>query len=369
MTVRLSHRLTAFSLVLALDVTAICRLSGAAELIVYPADLEKREGGRVYGTRVPALDQSRHHWLYPPDAFPAGTHTITEIRFRADSATPPDWRSHDFGNLKITLSTTTATSLNTRFADNLVEEPSVVFDDPVVLATPFVGGPPYPFDYAIPFNEPFEYTPDGGEGLLLEFINSIELDRAVYFDAHSGSALVGTTADATQGFFVDFRPVTQFVLGNVTESACDFSGDGACDTTDIDQLMNEIAAGTNGAAFDLNIDGAVNDEDRDEWLAQASLENGFAKSLLLGDADLDGSVNSNDLNVLALNWRQENTHAWTGGNFTGAAVDAADLNALALNWRKSVSMASKASAPVPEPSAFLLSLVGLALIWKRARRR
>jgi hypothetical protein len=148
----------------------------------------------------------------------------------------------------------------------------------------------------------------------------------------------------------------------------DFDGDSVLSSVDIDRLMNEIAAETNQTPFDLNCDGAVNDGDRDDWLAQASTANGFAEPLLVGDSNLDGTVNANDLNALALNWRQD-VHDWTAGNFTGGGVNAADLNGQALNWRQSVPAATSTSAPVPEPSASLLTIVTFALVCRRRKCR
>ena len=162
------------------------------------------------------------------------------------------------------------------------------------------------------------------------------------------------------GYFFDVHAVL------VPELACDFDRNQSCAVSDIDQLMNEIAAGTDNILFDLNGDVRVNDGDRDQWLRLAAQVNGFAQPYLIGDGNLDGVVDPVDLNALALNWRQD-SHDWSGGNFTGAAVNSADLNALATNWRQSVPLASDASAPVPEPSALLLTVFGLVLIWRRPR--
>ena len=82
---------------------------------------------------------------------------------------------------------------------------------------------------------------------------------------------------------------------------------------------------------------------------------------------MNGVVDAADLNAMALNWRQD-VALWSGGDFTAdGVVDSADLNALALNWRHSIPMASSFTAPVPEPSALLLTFVGLALAWQRTR--
>ena len=149
----------------------------------------------------------------------------------------------------------------------------------------------------------------------------------------------------------------------------DYDGDGCMDTEDIDALVAEIVAGTNELTFDLTGDEVVNDTDLNQWLSEAASVNGLVDSYLAGDSNLDGAVNATDLNNLALNWRQ-NTSEWSGGDFTAnGVVDSADLNALALNWRQSIPMASAVSAPVPEPSALLLAVIGLALAWRRPSRR
>lgn len=155
-------------------------------------------------------------------------------------------------------------------------------------------------------------------------------------------------------------------ISDITTPDCDFDGDGACDGPDIDALMNEVAAGTNGATFDLTADGLVNDADRDAWLAEAGPRNGFLDSFLLGDSNLDGSVNATDLNEVGLTWQSDNSN-WSNGNFTGAGTNAADLNAMALNWQQSVPVAAAAES-VPEPAAIVLLVIGLAGITCRHRR-
>ena len=139
----------------------------------------------------------------------------------------------------------------------------------------------------------------------------------------------------------------------------DFNLDEALNGADIDMLMNEVAAGTNDAAFDLSGDGLVNDTDRDDWLALAGPQNGFAGGFLVGDSNLDGIVDAEDLNALGVSWQSANNN-WSNGNFTGGGIDAADLNALALNWRESVPLAAANSA-VPEPATITLALLSMAL--------
>jgi hypothetical protein len=142
----------------------------------------------------------------------------------------------------------------------------------------------------------------------------------------------------------------------IVNALCDFSGDSMCDGADINLLMNEAATG--GIQTDLTSDGIVNNADRDMWLALAGPANGFAGPLLVGDSNTDGTVDSADLNNLALNWHAEEVFNWTDGNYSAGGnpgVNSADLNALALNWQES----SATAAAVPEPSAFCLLLLAV----------
>jgi hypothetical protein len=162
---------------------------------------------------------------------------------------------------------------------------------------------------------------------------------------------------------------TSFVvlIGGDAPLNCDFDGNGACDEADINRLMND--AETGGTSTDLNNDGVVNDMDRDEWLAMAGPENGFADSFLVGDSDLNGTIEAGDLNNLALAWQDETKLNWTDGNYTiggGPGVRVNDLNAMAVNWQQTVPAAAAAEA-VPEPSTVGLLLGALLLFACRKR--
>jgi hypothetical protein len=108
---------------------------------------------------------------------------------------------------------------------------------------------------------------------------------------------------------------------------CDFNGDTVCDGADIDALQANIVTGpANPATFDLTNDGMVTIADRDEWLALAGAENlASGNPYLLGDANLDGSVNGGDF----INWNANkfsSTSAWTDGDFNAdGAVDGGDF--------------------------------------------
>ena len=157
---------------------------------------------------------------------------------------------------------------------------------------------------------------------------------------------------------------------------CDFDDDGSCDIHDLNEILltGPVASGVavvpgETDSFDLNADGVIDNSDVEQWLADAAFSSGFSAPFLQGDTNLDGTVSAVDLNNLALNWGAE-VLGWSSGDFTGdGRVSAADLNALALNWRQSIPVASAPSASVPEPSAWLLWIVGLGLICCRRARR
>ena len=97
----------------------------------------------------------------------------------------------------------------------------------------------------------------------------------------------------------------------------------------------------------LNGDAIVDEQDRDRWLLDAAVANGYTSAYLPGDANLDGSVDAQDLMMIGLNW-QAQVRSWGDGDFNlDLAVDREDLNMLALNWQKSLSRAN------PVPVAFL----------------
>ena len=125
--------------------------------------------------------------------------------------------------------------------------------------------------------------------------------------------------------------------------------------TDVDSLVGEIIAGTNNPDFDVTNDGNVDNSDLSQWLSDAAQANGFAEPYLLGDSDLDGSVNAADLNSVGLSW-QQSPNSWSGADFTAdGIVNAADLNVLGLNWQSTIAVA--AASAVPEPTGLLIGFL------------
>jgi len=97
--------------------------------------------------------------------------------------------------------------------------------------------------------------------------------------------------------------------------------------------------------------------------------------LVTGDVTLDGIVNSSDFTIMAANW--QDAGLWTEGNVNfDDIINSSDFTDMAANWQ-STPVAPLMPAPpaaafsaVPEPSTFVLALLGLLGIGAyRARRR
>ena len=139
---------------------------------------------------------------------------------------------------------------------------------------------------------------------------------------------------------------------------------------DAGNLSSGVSVPPADSKFDLNEDETVNLIDLNQWLLDAGAENGFSSPYLLGDANLNGIVNSSDLNLLALNWRA-NERLWSAGDFNAdGVVNSVDLNSIALNWRSSIPSAASQTAAVPEPATAFLAVFALtALTCLRWRTR
>lgn len=153
----------------------------------------------------------------------------------------------------------------------------------------------------------------------------------------------------------------------------DFNGDGQWDCLDIDSLTAAIASMSSNVSFDMNGDGSVTVADLTDagvgWLAVGGANNPGATGgnpFLVGDANLDGSVDGQDF----LEWNGSKFTAntnWCDGNFNADnAIDGQDF----IAWNENKFMSSDAlGVAVPEPSCSLMALSILFVGCARTRIR
>jgi hypothetical protein len=164
----------------------------------------------------------------------------------------------------------------------------------------------------------------------------------------------------------------------LTESTalCDFDVSGGCDIADRDELLSvgpiasgvAVEFGTN-SAYDLNGDDVIDLSDRDQWLAGAAAENGFASPYSAADANLDGFVDG--LDFIAWNGNKFTTSlAASDGDFNGDGfVDGLDF--IVWNGDKFTSI-DGAAVPEPGGSAVVLCVMmamGTYRRWSAQRQR
>jgi hypothetical protein len=143
----------------------------------------------------------------------------------------------------------------------------------------------------------------------------------------------------------------------------DFDGGGSLDAGDIDDLTAQSAGGLHPAAYDLNSDALVNDQDIGVWIRD--LFNSW-----IGDANLDGEFNSSDLVAVLSSgtYEADVNSVWSTGDFNGdGRTNSGDLVAALSDGGYEVGPRA-AVAAVPEPTSSLLLLFG-SLLWCVLRRR
>ena len=219
-----------------------------------------------------------------------------------------------------------------------------------------------PFD---PFREPGDVFAVGAAMDTIEATLAIDGEQLDYFltdtplqgrlgpftefllDAPSSDAII-------EANLIDVSQSGDFTLTYDFDLLCDLDGDDKCGISDIDILTGDLAS---NRKQDLNADGVTNLEDRDRWLESAAHVNRLDPPYLLGDANLDGSVDASDLNRVGLHWLSS-TSRWSEGDFDGTGiVDSADLNTLARQWQMTIDTpAAELAQPVPEPSRISLAL-------------
>ena len=183
-----------------------------------------------------------------------------------------------------------------------------------------------------------QYTelPTGGHGIWGNVYNTPEVYDWMFAQRYSGDGLAARPGDLNGDFLINAK--------------------------DLDQLISVINDGSNDLLFDLNGTETVGFDDREFWLTTY-------KQSLVGDANLDGIVDSADLNAVGVNWQSATAIGWADGDFNGDGnVNSTDLNEIGIHWREQGAQEAMA-ATVPEPTGMVLlmlaALTGLGRLTRR----
>jgi hypothetical protein len=211
--------------------------------------------------------------------------------------------------------------------------------------------------------------------LLLDLVTTPGVDMTDPLNPIGYGEIIGTFAGLPEGSVVPGsggRTITYaggdgndiWLMGMSTGVDGDFDNNGVYECSDVDGLVAEIVAGTNNASFDLNNDTMVDGADLTAWLAEAGSTGGLTASgnpVLLGDANLDGSVDGQDFVVWNAN-KFTNVPAWCSGDFNAdGAVNGQDF----VIWNANKFNTADGVAAVPEPAGLMLVLCGCLVFFRR----
>ncbi|MCA9264507.1 MAG: Ig-like domain-containing protein [Planctomycetales bacterium] len=173
-------------------------------------------------------------------------------------------------------------------------------------------------------------------------------------DLDAGLDAAGIASD--RDVFIRFLPITnssyisyQFALDDVairrTDTiAGDIDGNGGLDVADADALSLAIVNLSNNPAFDLNQDGEISEVDLVTWVEEL-------KGTLLGDANLDYSVDTLDYAAWYTHWTTGGT-AWSTGDFNADGLtDGSDFNIWFVNRFHTATAPPTLPSPVRQPRA------------------
>jgi hypothetical protein len=189
------------------------------------------------------------------------------------------------------------------------------------------------------------YTdPDGNEFALLGSIRATTLkvtlgdftgDGAVDWNDYDqmkqaiDGGFVGDTYDWDTDGDSDGDDVAMMLSDVLDSVAGDWSMSGGYDVRDITRATElAFAGGSDREILDFDNNGVVENADVDTWLQTAATANGFTNPYRRGDINLDHDVDLDDGSVLVANFGTVGGMDWQDGDFNGD--DAVDLNDGAL---------------------------------------
>jgi hypothetical protein len=208
---------------------------------------------------------------------------------------------------------------------------------------------------------------DDGSPVTLDMWRAITPASGFYDDTSSTSfGMLNQDYDAMTQVFTPHQDLSALrnlspMLGNG-----DFDNDGQLTAADIDALSAHIRAMGNDLKYDVSLDGAVNDNDRQAWVEGL-------KKTYFGDSNLDLEFSSKDLvDVLAAGQYEDavdGNSGWAQGDWDGNGDFTTSDFVFALAGGGYEQGPRAAVAAVPEPASIALLACGLLACAGRRRGR
>lgn len=147
----------------------------------------------------------------------------------------------------------------------------------------------------------------------------------------------------------------------------DVMADDDVDCGDLAALQIALASGASDPRYDLTGDGAFDDADLEQWLVDAAAyRQGPGVVYRAGDANLDGMVDSDDLQILQEHLFSASSD-WCDGDFNSDAnVDVRDFNI----WNDANQPAAGLTVPEPvnQNVVLYLAMLSMSCVWRRPIR-
>ncbi len=157
------------------------------------------------------------------------------------------------------------------------------------------------------------------------------------------------------------------IEGNASRLTFDYAGASSPQPAVVSLLQTSLAGGFVGTPFTVNAGAGVQIGWTDDGTSNLTLQRALA-----GDANLDGTVNFDDLLELAASYNQVG-RSWSQGDATyDGTVNFDDLLKLAANYNQAITGSfggdwSFSRAAIPEPAVAAMT-IGLATLLRRCRR-
>ena len=179
----------------------------------------------------------------------------------------------------------------------------------------------------------------------IAFNDDINFPSNLYSRINYTAATTGTYYVAVGSYDTNTGSYTLRITSDAEITSGDFDSDGDYDCDDINELTQEIVAGTNNTVYDLTGDDIVNVDDLDAWRLEAGTAM-FGGAILEGDANLDGTVDGADYQDWA-NHRFTSNANWCDGDFNADGfIGGTDL--LMWNANKFSSADGNVSSSTPQ---------------------